>query len=189
MLSQAELKSAFEGALLLARGDAAGMTRFDLTIEGFWRSFFAIVVAAPAYLLLLVDQYATTGVGAHIGGVIMIEALAYVIGWCAFPVAAIFLTRVLGLGAHYVSLIVASNWSGVLQVLVLAMAVLLGTLLPSALRGLLGLGALVAVLGYQWFVVRTALETTGTTAAALVAVDILLSMLVHEGADALIQTV
>jgi hypothetical protein len=185
--SQAEIKRAVEGALLLARANPAGMTRFDFSVDGFWRSFSAILIAAPAYLLLLVDRYSTTGLGAHIGAVAMVEALAYVIGWCAFPVAAIFLTRMLGLGGRYVALVVAGNWCGVLQVLLLAAAVLLGSLLPQTMRGVVGLATLIAVLTYQWFVIRTALETTSGTAAALVLVDILLSMLVHEGADALLQ--
>jgi hypothetical protein len=165
--SQEEIKTALEGALLLARGNVAGMTRFDLST----------------------DQYAATEVGAHIVGVVTIEALAYVIGWCAFPVAAIFLTRLLGLGARYVPLVVAINWCGVLQLLVLAAAVLLGGLAPPAGRGMLGLVALLAVLTYQWFVIRTALETTSGTAAGLLVVDLLLSLLVHEAAGTLIQSV
>jgi hypothetical protein len=187
--SQEEIKTALEGALLLARGNVAGMTRFDLSITGFWRSFFAIVLASPAYLFLLADQYAATEVGTHIFGVVAIEAFAYVIGWCAFPVAAIFLTRLLGLGARYVPLVVAINWCGVLQLLLLAAAVLIGGLAPPAVRGMLGLVALIAVLTFQWFVIRTALETTSGTAAGLLVVDLLLSLLVHEGSGALIQSV
>lgn len=187
MPSLPELRSAFEGALLLARGNPAGMARFDLTVEGFWRSFLAMVIAAPAYILLLVDQYSTSGVGAHIGVVVMVEALAYVVGWCAFPVAAILLTRLLGLGSRYVALVVAGNWCGLVQVLILGAAVLVAGLAPAAVRGLVGLAALLAVLTYQWFVVRTALGTSSGIAAALVVVDVLLSMLVHQGADMLIH--
>lgn len=187
--SQEEIKTALEGALMLARGNVAGMTRFDLSITGFWRSFFAMALAAPAYLFLLADQYATSSVGAHIAGVVIIEAVAYVVGWCAFPVAAIFLTRLLGLGARYVPLVVAVNWCGVLQLLLLAVAVLLGGLAPPELRGMLGLVALLAVLTFQWFVIRTALETTSGTAAGLLVVDLLLSLLIHEGAGTLIQAV
>ena len=45
MPSMADTKRALEGAWLIARRDPGAMSRFDLTVEGFWASFFAAVVA------------------------------------------------------------------------------------------------------------------------------------------------
>jgi hypothetical protein len=56
-----EFVRSLRGAWLLARGDAAGMGLLDLTVEGFWNSFAAALVAAPAYVLLLADRYAGPG--------------------------------------------------------------------------------------------------------------------------------
>jgi hypothetical protein len=53
MPSYAEIQRALQGAWLLARGDTRGMGLFDLSVEGFWRSFAAALLAAPAYVLVL----------------------------------------------------------------------------------------------------------------------------------------
>ena len=73
MASLADTKQALEGAWSIARRDPDAMSRFDLTVDGFWASFFAAVVAAPGYLLLLVDQYSAQGFGANLGEVALIE--------------------------------------------------------------------------------------------------------------------
>lgn len=189
MPSQAEIARALDGALLLAKGDARGLDRFDLSIEGFWASFAAALVAAPAYALILAEQYAVTGWPQGLLGTLIAEAIAYGGGWIAFPVAAIFLTRLLGLGTRYIPLIVALNWAAVLQIALYAALVIVTLLLPADLRTLLLFLATIAVLVYQWFVIRTALRTTGTTAFGLVVIDVLLSVAVSRVLDALLQPI
>ena len=187
MPSQAEIARALDGALLLAKGDVRGLDRFDLSIEGFWASFAAALVAAPAYALILAEQYAVTGGPQGLLGTLLAEAIAYGGGRIAFPVAAIFLTRLLGLGTRYIPLIVALNWAAVLQIALYAALVVVTLLLPADLRTLLLFLATIAVLVYQWFVIRTALRTTGTTAFGLVVIDVLLSVAVSRVLDALLQ--
>ena len=115
------------------------------------------------------------------------ESLAYLAGWIAFPIAAVFLSRLLGLGGRYVPLIVAANWSSVLQITLYALVVLAGLALPRGLRTLLLFGTTVAVLVYQWFVIRSALRTSSGIAFALVVIDVLLSMAVSRTLDGLLQ--
>ena len=45
------------GAYRLARLDAAGMSYFDTSVAGFWRSFFAAVIIAPFYAMLLAIRF------------------------------------------------------------------------------------------------------------------------------------
>ena len=54
MPSLAEVARAIYGAWRLMLFDADGMTFFDLSTGGFWRSFFAAVVVAPLYAVLVV---------------------------------------------------------------------------------------------------------------------------------------
>lgn len=183
----ADTKQALEGAWGIARRDPDAMNRFDLTVDGFWASFFAAIVAAPGYVILLVDQYSAQGVGANLGEVALIEFLAYGIGWIAFPLVALPLTQALGLGSRYVPLVVASNWGSVLQVALLVCTTLLATILPDSMRVTLALIAMLLALTYQWQVFRVSLQTTGFIATGLVVVDILISVLVQRTADAFIQ--
>ena len=93
------------------------------------------------------------------------------------------LTRLLGLDRNYVALIVAHNWSAVLQMAVFVAVVLLGVILPAALGTLLVTVTTVAILVYQWFVIRTALQTTGGIALMLLLVDLVITSIISAGAD------
>jgi hypothetical protein len=186
MPSYAEIQRSVQGAWLLAKGDTRGMNLFDLSVDGFWRSFAAMLIVAPLYALVLLAQPAPPGEPGSLTGAVFAEAVAYVVGWAAFPIAAIFLTRLLGLAAGYVSLIVANNWSAVVQIAFYAAVVLLGTVLSGELRTLVLLAATLAILVYQWFVIRTALDTGSGTAFGIVVIDVLLSMAVSRGMDGLL---
>ena len=58
-------------------------------------------------------------------------------------------------------LIVANNWSAVIQVALYTAVVVIGTILPAELRTLALFTATILVLTYQWFVIRTALGDHG----------------------------
>lgn len=180
-----EIRSSLEGAFRLARFDPAGMGGFNLTVEGFWRSFFAALIALPGYVILVSDTYSAGGMPADLGLVVFVEALAYCANWLAFPLIAALLTRLLGLGSRYVPLIVATNWSTVIQVTLLVGALLVATFAPFDIRTPLLTIALVLVLVYQWFVIRTALQAGGGIALGLVVIDLIVSRLINLGADML----
>lgn len=184
MPSRDEITRALTGVLLLARMDRGGMGLLDLSIDGFWKSFVGPVLAAPAFALLLAERYTRNGLPGGLGVVVPVEALSYAIGCLAFPVAAILLTRLLGLSHRYVPLVVAVNWSTVPQLALLLAAILLAGLLPGAGGLLLPLAGL-ATLAYAWFVIRTSLETTGSIAFGLVVVDLLLGIVLNRAMDGL----
>ncbi len=178
---------AMQGALLLARGDTGGMGWFDISFDGFWHSFAAPVLAAPVYALLLAEQYARFGYTGGLGTIVLAESVSYILDILTFPILAIFLTRFLNLGTRYVPLVVATNWATLPQVLLFLAAVTLGTLV-APLRPALLLFAMLATLTYQWFVVRTALGSTGSHAAAFVTLNLLVGLLLNRVADTLLQT-
>jgi hypothetical protein len=187
MPSYAEIERALQGAWLLARGETRGMGLFDLSVEGFWKSFAAALLAAPAYVLVLLEQYAVLGGPEHLAGTVVAEILAYACGWLTFPVAAIVLTRLLGLGGRYVPLIVASNWGAMLQIGLYTVVVIVTLVMPREVRTFGLFAATAAVLVYQWFVIRTALETSGGIAFGFVVIDVLSSVAVTRGIDGLLQ--
>ena len=186
MPSLAEVARAIYGAWRLMLFDAGGMRHFDLSIDGFWRSFFAAVVVAPAYVLfVMVGLPSDDAQPIDPAWAMLVKAVAYVAGWIAFPVAAIFVTRLLGVTNRYVPLIVAYNWSNVPPLIILVPAELLAAT-GAAVAGTLGTLALLFILVYEWFVVRVALEVTPFTAVGIVALDVLLGLLIQVGANALI---
>src|SRR5690606_28113057 len=137
MPDRGEVLSGLFGAYRLAWFDPSGMAHFNLTVVGFWRSFFAAVWVAPAYAILVGMQLAAETEEFNLALVFLVEAIAYVLAWAAFPLAAVVLTRLLGLDRNYVALIVAVNWTAVLQTGAFLAVVLLALVLPQ------GLGTLV----------------------------------------------
>lgn len=199
MPRQEEILRSLHGAYLLARMDRSGMSRFNLSIDGFWRSFFAAVLVAPGYALLVAQKLADRiepvpedrpSVVAvqqfDLGWVLFIQTMAYVVGWAAFPLAAAAVTWALSLGRHYVPLIVATNWAAVIQIGLFLLALALSVILPSPLSGLVLTLVTVSILFYQWFVIRTALQSTGGVALALVLLDLLLNTVINLTAERLI---
>lgn len=184
MPSWAEVISSLNGVLLLARRDTDGYRYFNLTAEGFWRSFAAVLFVAPIYFILAeaAVQIAPTEEGAEpvardVGTFYFGKALTLTLDWIAFPVAMVFVTRILDLTRNYATFIIAFNWSSVLVFAVVNLPVILyaAGLLDAAATGFFGLVLLIPVLMFRWFVARTALDTTGLIASAVVLLEMTLS--------------
>lgn len=184
----AEVRRYLQGAWLLAQGDAAGMGYFDCTVDGFWRSFWAAAYVAPAYALVVADQNARSGRNIGFLPLLLVETLVYVVGWAAMPVLALLLTRFFGLQRGYVPLVVALNWSSLVQIAIVLSPVLLGVVLSPLAAGLLMLAASLAVLVYKGFVVKTALDTAPGTAAGFVVAELVVTLLLTATLYALLLT-
>lgn len=181
--SAAEIRRGLAGALAILRREPAAMAAFDLTPDGFFRSFSAILVAAPAYGLIVLGRLVAEGSTVALPLALLVEAIGYVAGWLAFPVAAGLVLHGLGQGRALVPLVVAGNWAAVLQIGFVLVALLLAAVLPAPTGAAVTTTATLAALAYQWLVVRTALEAPGSVAAGFVLLDIVVSLLVHGATD------
>ncbi len=188
MLTAREAVASLYGAWRLARFDPGGMTFFDTSIGGFWRSFYAAVIVAPFYMVLLAMRYATGTVEAAVPRFVSIETIAYVIAWFAFPLVMLSIVRVLDREAHYLGYIVAYNWAAVLQnALYLPLAMLaVAQVMPHGLASGLGMVALSAILLYTWFVTRTALAVSTVAAVGVVVLDLVLSIFINGVAEGML---
>ena len=178
LITAREVAIALYGATRLAKGDAHGLDFFDDTVEAFWRSFWAAAIVAPPYVLLLAIEL--SGMDIHSGPVrvFLVESVAYVIGWTAFPFAMFYLCEAIGRQDCYIRYIVAANWATVLQVslYLLVSAVLATGLLPGALAIAISLATHLALAVYAWFIARTALLLSPAGAIGVVALDIAISL-------------
>ena len=186
MPSVAEVSRAIYGAWRLMLFDASGMAFFDTSIDGFRRSFFAAVVVAPAYVLFVVVGLASAETEVvDPGWTALVKCVAYLVGWVAFPIAAVFITQLLGVTGRYVPLIVAYNWSNVPPLLILLPAEVLAVA-GSGLGETIATFALLFILVYEWFVVRVALDVAPFTAVGIVVIDVLLGLMIQTSATSLL---
>ncbi len=174
--SPTEIAYALYGAWRLARLDPGGMSYFDRSVEGFWKSFFAALLVAPGHILLLVIELSDVELAAALPRIVVVLAIIYVMSWTAFPLAMHYLTQTMNRAAEYTGVIIANNWAQVIQILLLTpvTAVARSGLLPGGLGGLLWFAAFCAILYYSWFIARTALRISGPAAVGIVAFSFVL---------------
>jgi hypothetical protein len=175
-----EARLALAGALRLARGDRSGLASFDRSLDGFWRSFRAAVICYPLYLVLLAMRVSMAE-WERSGGwrILTVETIGYVIAWVAFPLLMLNVTRWIGRAHRFFDFMVPYNWCQIPQS---ALLVLVGIesesgVLTAQASQTIDIIAAVATLIYEWYIARVALETTGSAAAFVVLVDLLLGVL------------
>ncbi|MBI3453625.1 MAG: hypothetical protein HY057_12520 [Rhodospirillales bacterium] len=178
MITLREASLGLTGAWQLAKRDPAGMQYFDASIDGFWRSFYAALIAAPAYVMLAGLRLVERPVATSSLRIVLIEAIAYVVGWVAYPLITFYLAAALERRERYLGYIVAYNWATVIQVAVyLPIAALAATgVAPEAVIGIVGAVIAIAVLTYQYYIARIALDVMPMAAVGLLIVDIFLSL-------------
>jgi hypothetical protein len=172
MVSSREAVASLFGAWRLARLDPRGMSCFNATEEGFWHSFVAAVICAPAYAVVVALDYAHTPLMVSDARLVSVYAIGYVINWTAFPLAMSWATRLLDREQFYVRYVVALNWTKVLESMLFLPARALATTNVDWFTVLPGLTAFI-VFGYQWYVARTALKISGSQAVAVVGLDLM----------------
>ena len=184
----AEVRWALIGCLRLARGDRGGLSCFDRSLDGFWRSFLAGVWSYPLYLVLLTMRVSFTQWQAA-GGirVVLIETIAYVIAWVAFPLVMLSVLRWIGREHRFFDFMVPYNWCQLPQSVLF---VLVGLDSESGILGdpiaqAIEVAAAVAVLVYEWYIARVALETNGTAATLVVLADLVLGVIITRAAGSL----
>lgn len=135
MLSADEIQTSLTGAWHLMMGKADGVRLLDLSADGFWNSFFALVVAAPALIVGWVsianeigDPYAFSG---RLGVLIRV-ALVDVGAWTLPLVALAVVSRYAGIATRFVPYVVASNWASALIAWISLPSTLIRLVQPSS---------------------------------------------------------
>ena len=194
MIADRATRDALAGGLRLVLGDRAGLAAMDTGLDGFWSSFRAMAILAPAVLLLVAldpgadPRAAETAPGTLVA--VVSAGLTYVLGWIAFPALLAVVARPLGLGRVFVPWMVARNWTAVPASLPYVTVVALWGfgLLPQRALG----GATLAALGFSlfcgWRVARLAGGQPAMAAVGFTLLDFLLGLLIELSIDRLFGT-
>lgn len=179
MISLREIAYSIFGAWRLARFDPGGMQHFDTSIEGFWRSFFAAAIVAPAYIVLIAVQGTPGAEGDDWLRYPLVETISYAVRWTAWPLVMFYVCKPIKREPRYIAYIVAYNWAQVIGTgFFMLVVVLANGLLPHGSIGTAIFVTTMVLLVYQWFVARTALEIGGGLAAGLVFLDLIVTVII-----------
>ncbi|MDQ0316650.1 hypothetical protein [Amorphus orientalis] len=187
-----EIGRSLGGAWALFLNRREGMQAFDVSIDGFFRSFGAIFLLLPPYAISVLAEARLL----QVGGAASVEAfpmgwffawkmLGLAIDWIALPVVLVILARPLGFGPRYIPFVVARNWASPIS---LSLSVLPAILFASGLVGqefaaILFLIVIVVVVRYQYLITRIALELAIAPTIGIVVLDLLLSLVIGESVN------
>jgi len=179
MLSRAEFTAALAGVRGLVRLDPRALDKFNATHDGFWRSFWAAAILAPFAAITMAREVMIEPPDS-LWRFIAFEVIGYAIGWLAFPLVMVRVSELLGRRDRYFHYMVALNWFHLVEIAFAGPILILGVIgaIPPAGEESLSLIVFMAILAYEWFIAKTALKVGGGTAAALVIIDLLLSVLI-----------
>ena len=106
----------FTGTAMMIAGRSDGLRRLDLSADGFWQSFSAMIVALPPAAISWVEfeTMERTGPAPEAGAVAIYgaHALADFLAWVLPVFVLMMVARRIGYGKKIVPLVVATNWGG-----------------------------------------------------------------------------
>jgi hypothetical protein len=159
--------------MMLGRPD--GLKLLDLSADGFWNSFFAIVVAIPPLVVGWVGlANELAALGADLGGklsIVLRLALIDLATWILPLVALAAVASRARMADRFVHLVVSGNWAAALFIWATVPVPLAGLIWPLAaeVRVLLSLALLVLNLFVSWRVINIALAKGAGAATAVLA--------------------
>jgi hypothetical protein len=190
----AYLRHALATALRVARFDKDAVAAFDHSFEGFFRSFYVILLGVPFYAFIIyAERRLAVAARAEMPSMAMarlppptisfyaLEMLSYVASWLILPIVMIGIVRLLGTTSRYVPFVVAYNWTGFVILIASASAYFL------YLTGIVPLSIFVSgifptlwLFGmiYRWRVARDALQTSNLNALGVAVLDFVIALLV-----------
>ncbi|MEQ1865924.1 MAG: hypothetical protein ABL996_14905 [Micropepsaceae bacterium] len=188
MTDIAYVRRSIDAAFRLALRDQRAWSGFDLTAEGFFRSFMAVLIVMP--LNILIDIFSTdvaikkklmeggTVKSAYEFSDAVFSTMAMCAEWLIFPLVMIVVLRFVGLAHRYSALIIAHNWATVVIALVNIPVFALGSM--GVFSPDLTYDVYFIVLGltlyYRFYVAQTALDAGLGIAGSITLLDFLLKI-------------
>jgi hypothetical protein len=184
MPSPNDIQQYLVGSWRMMNGKADGIRLLDISADGFWNSFFAILIALPALIaswVVLTNSVAPAAVPFATRLSIMLRLATVDIGAWVVPVIAFMAAaRPAGLAdklAHYV---ISSNWGTALIAWMMLPPTLLRMFFPAAddVASALSIGLFILSLVLGWRLTNSALCKGGAVASAVFAAMFVVSLVV-----------
>ncbi|MGN6551335.1 MAG: hypothetical protein ACTHJ3_15795 [Pararhizobium sp.] len=179
-----DVEYSLKGVFLLLRRRKDGFGWLDISADGFWQSFAAILYSVPALALTWASYrlaYLANADDKAAAGLSFIARLAAVdlATWIVPLIVLALAAKPLGISRHFVRFVIATNWLGVPISYATAVPALVMLVAPEAAPAgaALSLVVFAATIFALYRVTRLALDGDGGTAAIVTAAMVVLSLM------------
>ena len=176
-----EIAAAGRGLIRLARHDPRWPDGFDVSTTGFFRSFFAPLLALPFALVAAALALSEGGMKTLSAATLWASGLSHLVSALAFPALVAIIARPFQLTVGYAAFIVLVNWTVLFTNLILCAAAPL-TLLGKAGYGVFAFVLMMLMLTQLYLIWRAARETLSVDYAPALLM-VVLSVAVGVAAD------
>ena len=184
MIDRAEIERSLTGAWKLFLNQPDALRFFDTGVDGFWRSFQAIILVAPSYAVAALADRTTFANDIAAGtfdeaGFWATKAVSLAADWVALPVLLALIAGFIGIRRAYPAYITARNWATVLMTLPFAAIAAVQVLgVGQDILFIPSVAALALSLRWGYLIARRALGVGVDVAIGLVVLDWLVSLAV-----------
>ena len=181
MLDNAYIARNLRGGLMVMLGRREALELLDISADGFWRSFQAIIIALPPLALSwFAYGHALAGGALSVGDVVFRAALVDAASWFVPLIALAYAAIYLGFSDRYAHYVVASNWASALLPYLLLPSIIAEWLAPQAkdVISFLSLAMFVASLVFVYRMTHVALNRPLPLTIAVFTAMLLFSLLV-----------
>ena len=163
--------------------------RMDRSMEATFRSFWALLIAAPFSFMVIIAVRRAAAASPDIESSALMtaplifhlftELLVYLVDWGVSIAAIVIVARVIEAARHASDAIIAYNWAQVFAAaLQSAPLAIIGVFGSAEIAGILAIPALVISLMILWSVFRRALTASAGMAVAMIAIMVLITIVV-----------
>ena len=172
MPSAENIQTYLAGVWKLMNGRQDGLRQLDLTIDGFWNSFFAIFVALPALgvgWVSFANELAGGDPFAYRLWILAKLAVIDLISWVGPIVLFALLARPVGLIDRFVPYVVASNWASAVFAWLLLPPAMIDLFWPESVdvTDLVSLVAIIVTLVFAWRLTNAVIARGAAVATAV----------------------
>lgn len=175
MLAANEMQNSLLGAWRLMMGKADGLRLLDLSVDGFWNSFFAMVVALPPLFVSWTSFANEISPGPELFSerLGLMPRLA-IIDFCAWVVPLLGLAATakhVGLAGRFVHYVVATNWASAIIAWMMMPPALIRLIFPAAndVASFISLAIFLVSMLFSWQLTNATLNRGPAIATAVFA--------------------
>lgn len=194
-MGASEILHGITGAWRIVMRDPDAARHFNLSAEGFFRSFLALVFVLPIILfsttsLWRMNQSVEAFAGVDFISFAMVQIGGEIFYWAVYLVTMVLVTRHLKLGASFGAYVVTFNWGELMTSSLMAAPPLLYSLglFNGQIAVMLTLPVFGLIVWYRWQIARVVLGAPPSTAIAILVFDFVLGIVLEQALGRLLLT-